>query len=725
MNIGGASPSTLRVPMSSASPSGSNNTNTGRPPLWNRSSERKMSRLYLYTTLPLEKIIAVVHSKSPSEAPGKESANKKLGALLNKQPRWLHPRNEEDMVRRLDELSLSPTRTNSSWNSMSSPTDAMAPSLNPSPTPNLMRNYGANPSLTVPPFNQFPPQQPIANRPTASRQAKPTTQQQEPESAFELFLRRTTWMSASTDCTTGSLRRLLNGYSDSYVRSVKKLVKRYTAPINHRAESLSPISDEESTERSWLNDPDSPPTLPNGPYYLPGDFLLLDMLYQGRSPCFLEAEQHTRRSCWCHAFQDIDHSAWVTKSGLSHMVHQSLEYIPRGCDMDQCDPFGNTLLHLMAARMLKDHLFQTLLLNPGSDVINARNSAGQTLLHVLHRDWFRNEPLLLQLLGSLAQRGFDFDARDHYGRAFSHILLAKDVSANLRNEFLQSFSASNCFKRDAFNVTPTLAIEDPERTIGIDRMYTQAMDLDPPPSRHQQHGNTDIYPDNVFSREARLVRFIKEAALEPLLEDSEGRNALHCLAAVTLSTASLMQKYSIDENSRPIDRKRKKEQPSKDPDSSTPRLNARLESAEVLIHAGVDLNHYDIYGNTPLMAFAAQLPEDDDYKVGPSILHHLIAAGAEVDARNRAGETALHVAVRCGRKLAARQLVEDGATVHARDSAGRSVLEVADMKMRSLGVYDTEEYAHLEACRAWLSGQKGSAVQNPTVMQEWGITAQS
>lgn len=63
MNVGGGSPSAL------ASPS-SNNTTTGRPPLWNSSSQRKVSRLYLYTTLSLQKIIEVVHAKSPDAAPG-------------------------------------------------------------------------------------------------------------------------------------------------------------------------------------------------------------------------------------------------------------------------------------------------------------------------------------------------------------------------------------------------------------------------------------------------------------------------------------------------------------------------------------------------------------------------------------------------------------------------------------------------------------------------------
>lgn len=64
------SPSELRIPASTASPLGSQNTSTGRPPLWPPSSQRKASRLYLYTTLPLQKIIDIVHARTPEAAPG-------------------------------------------------------------------------------------------------------------------------------------------------------------------------------------------------------------------------------------------------------------------------------------------------------------------------------------------------------------------------------------------------------------------------------------------------------------------------------------------------------------------------------------------------------------------------------------------------------------------------------------------------------------------------------
>ncbi|KAJ4311431.1 hypothetical protein N0V84_010453 [Fusarium piperis] len=722
MNFGGASPSGLRPPVSSASPSGSNNTTTGRPQLWTPSSQRKVSRLYLYTTLSLDKIMAVVHAKSPDPVPGIESANKKLNSLLNKQPRWLHPRNEDDMGRRLDELALSPTRTTSSWNSINSHPNSSIPSLNPNPTPHLMRNNAISPTLEVPPFNQFPPQQHTPVRSVPPPQARALDQQQNNDGVFQRFLRRTTFMSASTDCTTGTLHRLLNDYSDAYVKSVKRLVKRYTAPLSHGEASLSPISDDEPSQSTWMNDPDSPPPLPNGPDHLPSEFLCLDELFGQQPPCFKETEQHIKKSCLCRPNEQIQEPAWVTVHGMSNDARRMLQHSSGGIKVEDRDPFGNTILHLMAARGLKDDLFQALLSNPNPHILNAQNTAGQTLLHVLHRAWFYNTTFLCELLGSLAQRSFDFGARDHYGRSFSHILLARDVSPEVRNFFLRICQSDNCTKRDAFNVTPTFALR-PEPTLGINRAYTQAMDLDPPVPASVPGEDDDAEPYHIsaVAQEARLLDFIRKVPFDPRLEDSEGRNGLHCLAAATLSASSVLQKYGLDEHGEPSHRRQRKDRAPKDLDSCTERYNLRLDLLEGLLEAKADPNHYDIHGYTPLMAFAAQLPEDDDYKVGGKILHKLVEAGADIDARNRSGETALHVAVRCGRKLAVKQLVEDGASVHARDAAGRSVLEVADIKMKSLGGQDTEQYAHFEACRAWLSGQTGKAVQNPTVMQEWGV----
>lgn len=62
------SPSRLVIPTSHSSPTSVTNMQTGRPPLWTNSSQRKMCRLYLYTTLQISKILEVVHYPMPPES---------------------------------------------------------------------------------------------------------------------------------------------------------------------------------------------------------------------------------------------------------------------------------------------------------------------------------------------------------------------------------------------------------------------------------------------------------------------------------------------------------------------------------------------------------------------------------------------------------------------------------------------------------------------------------
>ncbi|CAM1510497.1 Fc.00g008320.m01.CDS01 [Cosmosporella sp. VM-42] len=717
MNGAGGSPLALGIPVSSASPSGSNNTTTGRPPLWNPSSQRKVSRLYLYTTLSLQKIIDVVHAKSPESAPGKDSANKKLNTLLDKEPRWLHPRTDSDMGRRLNELSLSPTRTTARPHAFSDP----PPMLNPNA--DFKRDLGNNSlTLEVPTFHAFGTNNrssfPASNQyvqpvPPTARRSQVVADQQETGNALEDFLRRSTIMSSSTDCTNGTLNRVLQGYPDKYVKTVRRLIKRYTAP--NGADSISPISEIMTPNNSWMADGDTPPSLPMRPYHLPGDFLSLDLHLQQQGHCFSEQEQHLNRSCFCFAESEIQNSPWVTSKGLTAEGQDILWNGINNANLGDRDPFENTVLHFIAARAALDRLVHAISSGRCDPLLNARNTAGQTFLHLLDPSSLRDQASIYQLLSLLHHKGFDIYTRDVYGRNFFHMMLLTEGAP--LNGLLENYDQSRYMKRDAFNVTPSL---NPEPTAGINRAYTQAMDLDPPPAPSPFTFFSEADRDAAISHEAFLIKFVRSAEQFPSQEDSEGRNGLHCLAAATLSNSSILKKYGMANPQMQANQRGKKNQEPKDLDSCTDKLSLRLSAVNRLLLARVNPNHYDNAGNTPLMAFAAQLPEEDDYKFGPKILESLIDNGAEVNARNRHGETALHIAVRCGRKLAARTLVQRGANVHVRDAAGRSLLEVADIKTRNAHGAIPKEYVHFEACRAWLSG-KGYAVQEPTVMQEWAF----
>lgn len=683
-----------------------------------------MCRLYLYTTLQINKILEVVHHPMPHESmPGKDSANKKLNALLDKEPRWLKPKNEEDMFRRCAQLDRSSIRRSPISHWAYSPFTRTHSSSAPPPfshdntTPIKQEQEIASATLEVPPWKHSPvgkyPSAPYGHLQVEHRRSVS-------DDVTNGLARVNTGWSTSTDQTTGSFHRILQGYSDDYVRSVKRLVKRYTAPMADGGKmGMSPVSDTLSLGDTWYNDADAAPKFNNNrPFPLAGDFLSTDLHLRSQYSCFANSVEHQKRWCMCHAqneaLQNGSHpggfqTIWNTAEGLTAYANQIMATGPVFTQIENRDDFGNTILHLLAARGPEHMLIGVLSSEWCSAILNDRNSSGQTFLHVLGDFWYYNVDSLFQLLDLSIhldhQRRFDLAARDCYGRTFFHVIMSANVPAPVMPQIWQRYGGLFPDKTDAFGFNP-----NPRDTSNDMEIDEDEQKLPPSP---EPDADPSVIKDRFFLRTAR------RASTKPWIEDDEGRNGLHCLAMASLSVKSVRAKSNTDLPALQKGRKRGKSAEEL-LDSSEDRLQFRKSLAEGLLKAGVDPNHYDSYGNTPLMAFCAELPEDDDYKTGPSIIKLLLDHGADINARNRCGETALHIAVRCGRKLAVKTLIERDANVHARDAAGRSALSVIDAKMRTCRDDVPVEYCHLEACRAHLSG-KGMAVQEPTVLQEWGV----
>ena len=342
-------------------------------------------------------------------------------------------------------------------------------------------------------------------------------------------------------------------------------------------------------------------------------------------------------------------------------------------------------------------------------------------MHVIRRGEMRKILPLCQLLYLLSTRAFDIYARDIYGRTFFHLLHNEGLYLEVMQYMPCLYDVEVYNKRDAFSVMPNGQTPRPsdQELRDLDSMDRDWMEWDPTQTAILPALNLAPGSDSAIGKQSRLLSNARLARVRPTLEDEDGGNGLHSLAMSALSSGSIAQRHRADPNG--IEEPVRRQQTSENAvDSCSTRLELRFELAKGILMAGADPNHYDLNGNTPLMAFAAELPEDNDYKTGPKILDLLVKHGADVHARNRAGETALHIAVRCGRKLAVKTLVRLAANVHARDSSGSSVLDVADNKMRSCRDEDPSEYAHYEACRAYLSSIKAQAVQQPTVLDEWG-----
>jgi hypothetical protein len=692
----------------------------------------------------------------------KDSANKKLNAMLDKEPRWLHPRSRSDMNRRMQEMGNSPTRQNCRPPDLDQ--GVVKNEAGNSPDVHDFQTVGSdqmpgfqwtnNAALHQPDGHHhvafagvnggnFPPTDDASSHPRNAYNAPPPNISTDSPARMRFspsVNRRTTAMTSTTDMTITSLQRALSGYSEGFVRQVKKVIKRYTLPVGI-IQDTSPISDSrpgtaDSTQGSWVQDDSAPTALAHFPPG-PGDFLIVDLLLGRQGLCVEGTPEHTARVCLCHATAELANSttSWVSSSGPSPDAHFIIQTgITDLSQLHLRDDFGNTLLHLLAARDAPHEFLLHIIPNintsaNGSTYQLPKNTAGQTFLHVLGESWFTDlngELSLPALLHALEFHKINIYGRDINGRNVFHIIQDK-VPDDTVLSILEQFNYNSYSYRDNIGMTPA---GGPGQNMQSFRRTQTGVFPQPQPIRQDTSTAgqplSQTHSDEKILKQSRLLKFVESAQKNPKLEDYHGRNGLHCLAAAILSPDTLLVKYGAPQPSNSQadnNRKRKREQQSTSPkmlDSSKDRLTLREDLVRTLLDVGVDVNHYDSNGNTVLMAFVAQLPEDDDYKVPVSILELLINRGADINARNHAGETALHIAVRRGRKLAMRTLAQRGANVHARDGAGRSLLDVADAKMTSNRDGDLEQYAHFEACRAWLSGQGGGAVQSPTIRQEWG-----
>ncbi|KAG7294429.1 hypothetical protein NEMBOFW57_004501 [Staphylotrichum longicolle] len=387
--------------------------------------------------------------------------------------------------------------------------------------------------------------------------------------------------------------------------------------------------------------------------------------------------------------------------------------------------------------------------NPSHGSLRAVNTGGQTFLHVLNLEWFVDfsgpSTPLKRLLGHIrASCPEILYETDVYGRTFFHRAhsVVRDLPALA--SLISLFNPTLASRRDAFgfNPVPDLDVTSP-KPIHPTSPHRQPLPVSRRhhPLQSQQSSPSSASEGSFLAYHARLVRVIQSSYTNPLIEDAEGRNGLHCLAEAILNQQTMDRHVRSSSSSsstpastsRPLKRKLDSKTPSPAPGAtattSSPKtsipedtLPTRLRHLHSLLHPSVSLSlsHYDKRGYTPLMAFIEHIPDDQDDKAKTlqAILETLVRAAAATggansspEARNRRGETALLMAARLGRKVALATLLEMGASVAARDAHGRGLLEVLDGEVRGAKAReDVSLYARLEACRVLVTGRR-----------EWGV----
>ncbi|KAI1139950.1 ankyrin [Hypoxylon sp. FL0543] len=734
--------------MNSASPATSTSTNRGgRPKDWTEQRARRLVRLYLYTKLPFDLILKLL--EDGVWKPGKDAANKVKNTLLGHDPRWIRPKDEDDEKRRIAALRNSRRGAKLRQKSSNScPTRGHCNPCSPRCREDDSLSLAQSSHLSFEKSTEAVQlkQEAIDHSTGVERNILNFGHDDHGAYRFSWAVsdmdasRQGTGLTNSTDASmSSSFVEKLSTVSRDQAKGAWRVLKQFTFPKDldlHQGASFSPMASPGSQlqpTHSGFSNLGGPGLcdLSSARYAVPGDFLNVN-LFTGVCPCDVGSSSHESGTCWCRIASDLlsAQAMWP----IDGSDHVSAHGIPSDNFYQRIDVFGNTAFHRLAATDGNRSSFLNIVhqaLGYPHLPIRATNTAGQTFLHVLHQSWFDDEQLLERLLHVLKDANFDILATDVYGRSFFHLMQNKKQDSIRIPAHL--FDWNLLKRRDAFGVRP---------------MDTQSRRTEPSaahvmrPASHTATRNTgkaeippsigiDIPTDSGggsrVRTQAELLRIIVDAVKvdglnsthqNPRTEDSRGRNALHCLAEVELDVHRVQD--PAHDNQRQKKRKFKEEDGESQPDHS--QNSKRLEYLEGLLSAKVDVNHYDNQGETPLMAFIRYRPDDSrsDKENMERIIRLLYHAGANLEKRNRKGETALHVAARSGKKVALKELLQLGANPYVRDACGLSVLAAID-ELWPNTEGDGALTARLEACRAVFTSVVPTGAQEPTVIQEWAL----
>ena len=403
-----------------------------------------------------------------------------------------------------------------------------------------------------------------------------------------------------------------------------------------------------------------------------------------------------------------------------HFYTSNVEFPPgfEGCGehssiKNQRDRFNNSALHMAAALGTGYSTLKTMIDRGAS--LNEVNTAGQTFMHVLDPCAMGNDMDLPQFLSELAEMHFDFSKTDDQGSTILGKLLEKfikqtsytyqdnlymipEIFRALRAHLPLMVSRDNLGRTVpshllhlAHNVTKTHAQEGPIYVQRIHSLLSEYYGIELPTFYNAtvyDEAHVPVSTDN----DATLDDLIIRAHSEPHVEDSYGRNGLHC---VVYTCAVLKWGRFLDSDAY------------------------RISRAKSLVERGVSVNNYDRMGRTPLLALLQCVNAKIADVVTRELIGGFIDAGANVNSRDRLGKSSLHIAVKRGLITATQLLLRFGANIHARETKGKGVVQLGREVAHEMRRYKS---LHIRIMTCINLVMEKGAIDSPTVYDERSVS---